>query len=211
MAGRLFVPACFAHFVEILNVEFITFDEATEALREVGIEGRIEEELLLLDADSEFHSEAVCHLHLTDGTSEASPREGANSITVKREQIADAIDGMVGQLHLSQLLLLPKGKWRSVFDAVAFSMAADEDWQGIDAMATVKLNTRDPLICDPGDYQLLHSLINALLSDAESPEQGIIVTSTATPFIAEVIPDGAVRVMVGNQVLADEIRDALAG
>ena len=109
----------------------------------------------------------------------------------------------------SQILMFPVGKWRSVFDAVAFSLASNEDWQEVDAMATVRLNTRDPLICEPGDYHTVRALLGALFSDAQSRDQGVTILSTAKPFIAEVVPEGCVRVMVGSQVLADEIVDSL--
>lgn len=191
-------------------MEFIKFEEATEALGDVGVVVELlDEEHLRLQADSDQLLTKVCHLHLADSSSTAVPRQDAQVISTPKDTLADSVLNMVHQLHLSQLLIVPVGKWRSIFDAVAFSLASNEDWQEVDAMATVELNTRDPLLCGPGDYQTLRTLINALLDDAESPDQGITITSTATPFIAEIIPDGAVRVMIGNQVLADEIAESL--
>ena len=35
-----------------------------------------------------------------------------------------------------------------------------------------------------------------------------MLTTTAAPLLVEVIPDGAVRISFGNQVLADEVADA---
>ena len=77
----------------------------------------------------------------------------------------------------------------------------------IDAAATVELNTRDPLLCEPGDFQTVNALIKALFNDADSEDQGIIITTTATPLLIEVSPVGHVRVSVGNEVLADELVD----
>jgi hypothetical protein len=191
-------------------VEFIKFDEASDALRELGIEATlIDDEHLRLEAVEAVYPEPLCHLHLADGASTATPRNGARVIAIAKGRIADAALNMIGQLHLSQVLLVPVGKWRSVFDAVAFSMASNDEWQAVDAMATVELNTRDPLLCEPADYHTLHALINALLEDSQSPDQGLTMAATATPFLAEIIPDGAVRVTVGNQVLADEIEEGL--
>ncbi len=192
-------------------MEFINFDEGVEALRELGIEAALldDEHLCLRHAEGE-HAEAPCHLHLADESSAAKPRNGARVLRIAKDRLADAALNMVGQLHLSQLLIVPVGKWRSVFDAVAFSMACNEEWQAVDAMATLELNTRDPLLCEPGDYHILRALINALFKDAESSDQGFTISATAMPFLVEVVPDGAVRVTFGNQVLADEIEEGLA-
>ena len=119
------------------------------------------------------------------------------------------IEQVIHRLNLTDVLLIPVGKWRHVFDAVAFSMAANEAWQEIDAAATVELNTRDPLLCGPADFQLVIELIRALLSDAEEPEQGLMLTATALPVIVEIVPDGAIRLSIGNAALADEVMDVV--
>ena len=72
---------------------------------------------------------------------------------------------------------------------------------------TVALNTRDPLLCEPADFHTISDLIKALLSDAESAEQGLMITTTAAPFVLALVPDGAVRISVGNPALADEITE----
>lgn len=203
-------PILFRDEAGVFEVEFIKFDEASEALRELGIEATlIDDEHMCLVAAEDAHPEPLCHLHIADGGSGAPARNGARVINVEKGRIADAALNMIGQLHLSQILLIPVGKWRSVFDAVAFSMASNEEWQAVDAMATVELNTRDPLLCEPGDYHTLHALIDALLQDAQSPDQGFTIAATATPFLAEIVPEGAVRVTVGNEVMADEIEEGL--
>jgi hypothetical protein len=191
-------------------VEFIEFDEAVEALRDLGIQPRLQDaDHLFFEPRPEPQPEPLGHLHLADVSSTSAPRNGARIIELPKDRIPDAALNMVGQLHLSQLILVPVGKWRSVFDAVAFSMASNEEWQAVDAMATVELNTRDPLLCEPGDYHTLRALIAALLQDAQSPDQGFTIAATATPFLAEIVPDGAVRVTVGNEVMADEIEEGL--
>jgi hypothetical protein len=85
------------------------------------------------------------------------------------------------------------------------------DWQEFDAIATVELNTRDPLLCDPADFHTLIALMQTLLRDAENADQGLTLLGTASPVVVEVIPDGAVRVSLGSQVLADELAEAFAG
>ena len=66
-------------------------------------------------------------------------------------------------------------------------------------------------MCEPGDFHTLHALIDALLTDAESSDQGLMVTSTSAPVVIEVIPDGALRISLGNPVLADEVAETIAG
>jgi hypothetical protein len=72
------------------------------------------------------------------------------------------------------------------------------------------LNTRDPLLCEPGDFHTLIALIQALLKDSDSSEQGLNFIATASPVLVELVPDGAVRLSLGSQVLADEVAEAFA-
>ena len=117
----------------------------------------------------------------------------------------DALEHVFHKLHLSQMILMPVGKWRKVFDAVAFSLADNEEWQAVDTAATVVLNTRDPLLAEPVDFHTITALIRALLSDAEDPDQGLMITTTTAPLMVEIVPDGAIRVSIGDPVLADEV------
>lgn len=191
-------------------MEFIEFDEAADALEDVGVGVvMIDDDHLGLETIAEDLQESLCRLHLAAPDCACRPEEGARVITLSRDSLADAVENMIGQLGLSQVLLLPVGKWRSVFDAVAFSLASNEAWQEIDAMATVELNTRDPLLCEPGDYHTLRALVDAIYRDASTPEQGLVITSVAKPFFAEIVPEGAIRVTVGNQAMADEIVEGL--
>lgn len=191
-------------------MEFINFEEATEALQSVNLTATMrDEDHLHLVYDDDDPEDQPSYLHLADPSADIEAQNDARVIHVEKDKLADSVEAMIGLLHLSQVLAIPVGKWRSVFDAVAFSLATNEDWQEVDAMATLRLNKRDPLLCEPGDYHTLHAVIEALFQDAESPDQGIIVTSTGKPFYAEVVPAGAVRVMVGDAVLADEIVEGL--
>jgi hypothetical protein len=186
-------------------VEFVSYGEALDLLREQGIRevedgnGRIWLEL--------SEGSDVVHLHLACAQSTATPRSGADIVPVERASLADAVEHILHKLHVPQWLLIPVSKWRKVFDAVAFSMAENEDWQAVDAAATVELNTRDPLLCEPGDMHTVGALIRALFCDAQGADQGLMLTTTATPLMVELVPDGAVRIAVGNPVLADELAE----
>lgn len=153
--------------------------------------------------------EQPVHVHLTCAESQAAPRETASIINIDKDRLPGVVEHVIHLLRLDQILLIPIGKWRRVFDAVAFSLAENEDWQEIDAAATVELNRRDPLLCEPADYHTLIALIEALFNDADSPDQGLMLVPTAAPVLMEIVPDGAVRIGLANPVLADELVDAL--
>ena len=186
-------------------MEFVDHDETIEALKEQGLrEVPDGENLIGLALDD---SDDVVHLHLAYDESTCTPHEGADVVHVEKGQLPDAVEHLLHKLHLSQVLLIPVGKWRKVFDAVAFSLADNEEWQAVDTAATVVLNTRDPLLAEPGDFHTINALIKALLNDAEDPDQGLMITTTTAPLMVEIVPDGAVRVSIGDPVLADEVME----
>jgi hypothetical protein len=187
-------------------LEFVNKSEVADLLREHGYQEEKEanDRVYLVMQDQE----GVVHLHLTSEDSRSVPREGATVVKVDRQRLPDLVHRIIH--NLSDLLLIPVARWRKVFDAVAFSLASNEDWQEFDAAATVELNTRDPLLCGPADHPLVIELIRALISDAEGPDQGLLVTAAAVPVIAEIVPDGAIRVSFGNQVLADEFLEVVS-
>lgn len=188
-------------------MEFVSYDEAMDVLGELGVIESIQPgdmlQLSLADSDE------VVHLHLVppelmDCAKEAR-RTGATVLSVEKSRLPELIEHLIHKLGLTQVLLLPLGKWRRVFDAVAFSLASNVHWREIDATASLALNTRDPLLCEPPDLHTLRDLIAALVKDAEQPDQGIMITSTSSPLMVELHPNGTARISVGSIVLADEI------
>lgn len=189
-------------------MEFVSPEEVAELFEEFGIERHNEgDERIHLQMNS---GDGVVHMHLATRESASKPVKGATVVQVEKEKLPQVVEHVIHLLNLHQVLLVPVGKWRKVFDAVAFSLAGNEHWQEVDASATVELNTRDPLLCEPGDFHTLIALIQALLKDADSPEQGLNFVSTASPVLVELVPDGAVRMSLGTQVLADEVAEAFA-
>ena len=190
------------------EVEFVSYDEVLDLLEDYGID-RVpdgEERVYLRMNDAE----GVVHMHLACPESQAKPLQGATTVDVEKERLPKLLDHIIHLLHLNQVLLIPVCKWRKVFDAVAFSLAQNEGWQEVDAAATVELNTRDPLLCEPVDFHTLVDLIQALLRDAETADQGLMLMATGSPVLVELVPDGAVRLSLGSQVLADEVAEAFA-
>lgn len=189
-------------------MEFVSYEEVLDLFDDYGIDQvpAGEDRVYLRMSDAQ----GVVHIHLACGDTKCTPHDGATVIGVEKDRLPKVVEHIIHLLHLNQVLLFPVGKWRKVFDAVAFSLAQNEDWQEIDATATVELNSRDPLLCEPGDYHTLIALIQALLGDAETPDQGLMFVATGSPVLVELIPDGAVRVSLGSQVLADEVTEAFA-
>ena len=131
-------------------VEFVDRDEVMGLLGELDVHEVVEtEEYAYLELSG---NEGIVHLHLAGSGSNTPPREGASVVAVDSERMAHVVELIIHKLRLSQIILFPVAKWRNVFDAVAFSLAENEEWQAIDTAATVELNSRDPLLCEPGDF-----------------------------------------------------------
>ena len=189
-------------------MEFVSYREAIEALSDLGVaEIREGDERLFLQLPD---SDQNVHLHLACTESSTLPRDGAMVHAIEKSRLPQLVEHLMHKLHLKEVLLVPVGKWRKVFDAVAFALASNEDWQEVDAMATVELNTRDPLLCGPTDFHTVAALIEALLQSAETPDQGLTLTTTLRPMMVEIVPDGAARITVGDPVLADQIVQRVA-
>ena len=190
-------------------MEFVRDSEVMDLLREQGVvpasEGE-DDERIYLTMDG---VDSVVKVHLATAEASAEPAEGARVVTMDASGLPDAIDGLIHKLHLTQFLLVPVGRWRHLFDAVAFSLAEHEGWQAVDTAATVELNTRDPLLCEAGDIHTVSAMLRALLEDGSEAEQGVMLTTTSSPLLVEVIPDGAVRMSFGNQAMADEVAEAI--
>ena len=188
-------------------MEFVRDDEVFDLLREQGVlPAPCDDERVYLRMDE---SDEVVRLHMAKPDAETVPDESARVITMDAARLPDAVEGVIHKLHLTEVLLIPVAKWRHLFDAVAFSLADNEDWQEFDAAATVERNSRDPIVCGPGDFHTVSALMRALLSDGESPEQGLMLTSSSVPLLVEVVPEGAIRMSFGSRALADEVAEAI--
>lgn len=186
-------------------MEFVKDQEVLGLLRDNGITQKpAENDLVYLHLSAD---EAV-RLCLQTPQAADCVEEGGRVIELPKEQLASAIEEIVHRLHLKQVLLVPVARWAKIFDAVAFSLADNEDWQEFDATATVERNTRDPLLCEPRDFHTLNALVQAILSDAEGPDQCLLLTTTAAPLLVEIRPEGTIKVSCGTQVMADEVAEA---
>ena len=126
------------------------------------------------------------------------------------EAMVLAVVNAIHRIHEGRTIMLPASKWRCVFDAVAFSMAGDESWQEFDASATIKLNTRDPLLFETGDEHTLIGLIKAIMNGEESIEQSVYLFPISAPILLHIQPGGPVKFWFGNSAQADEVREVYA-
>ena len=193
--------------MELLNVEFISVEEVNELLVQHGIERQSPDDdhtfLRMVDASAPRR-------HLAVPGSDVEPLKGAEVVEFPLEAMPGVIDNILHKLHHNQLILFPVGRWRSIFDVVAFSLAENEEWQRIDAAATVELNTRDPLFCDTGDLHLVCELVKTLFHDSESPDQGLLLITAGIPLVMEIVPNGGVRMSFGTEAVAEEVSEAIS-
>jgi len=134
--------------------------------------------------------------------------EKTHCFNVLPELMTEKVICAIHKIHEGRTLMLPTSKWRSIFDVVAFSMATDESWQEFDASATIKLNTRDPLLFEGGDEQTLVGLVTALMNDGEAENQGVYLIPVGAPLLLHIQPGGPVKLYFGNDALADEVKEA---
>jgi hypothetical protein len=188
-------------------LEFIKHDEILDLLRQVGIgwSETSSEELAQLTMDT---GSAMVRIHLSPPERSTAIEDGATSISIPEGKMPETIAKVLRQVPRSDFILIPAGKWREIFDAVAFCLCENEAWQTIDAAAAVELHTRDPLLCDAGEIDLLCDVITALLDGADQPAQGLMVIPVGAPLLIEIVPDEALRLTIGNKVLADELAPA---
>ena len=188
-------------------MEFVKEQEALDVLHECGLDRAPQgDDLMYLQMQD---NDSVVHLHLSSEGSTVKPHDGATVVAMPKARFASILEHIIHRLHLDQVLLIPVGKWRAVFDCVAFSLAENESWQEFDAAATVELNRRDPLLCTPADYSTICALFEALVNDASEQAQGLMITCTAAPLLVELVPDGAMRLTIGNRAIADEVLETV--
>ena len=190
-------------------MDFLTEQEISDLLAELGVTRHPDgENCLLLNMDDE-HA-VVKHCLDNADCLPCGGDEETLCIDMPTEAMIESVVGAINKIHEGRTLMLPVGKWRSVFDAVAFSMAEDEPWQEFDASATIKLNRRDPLLFEAGDEHTLASLITSLMKNGASIEQSVFLIPAGAPLLIHISPGGPVKFWFGNHVLADEVSEAYA-
>ena len=194
--------------VGIRPLEFLPEQEITDLLAELGVILTPQGDSCVLLSMGDEHCDAKDCLYKGDSCDDCS---NVNCYCLDGGGLISATCETARRIHQGQTVLIPAGKWRAIFDAVAFSMASNEAWQEFDASATTMLNTRDPLLCESGDEQMMTALVRALMQDGEDVEQSMFLIPVGAPVLMHVQPSGPVRLWFGNQLLADEVSRAYKG
>ena len=193
-------------------MDFVNEKEVLDLLQNVGVtltEETADRVYLHMEALESNDDSKVVRAHIATPECELDAHADATTYSVARDELAAKVDEMVHRLRLDQVILMPVGPWKKIFDVVAFSLAENEEWQAIDAAATVELNTRDPLLCNPSDYHTLTALLKALVQDAESEDEALCITTGAAPVVIILHPQGAAEAVFGSQALADEAMETM--
>lgn len=188
-----------------LNLDFLPEQEITDLLTELGVVIHTEsDDCVLLEMGGDFVSVKHC-LCNDEHPCDSDPETLCSDMNTS--DMVDTLEKVIRKIHSGRTLMIPVGKWRSAFDAVAFSMAGDEPWQEFDASATIKLNTRDPLLFEIGDEHTLIELVKSIMNDGELAEQGVFLIPVGAPLLLHIQPSGPVKFWFGNSTFADEVRE----
>ena len=187
-------------------MDFLPEQEIDGLLLELGVlQVAVDENRTLLQMGEEHTSAKHC---LCNDSCPCEGDEATSCFNMKTDEMVQSLVAAIHKTHGGRTLMIPVSKWRSVFDAVAFSMAGDESWQEFDASATIKLNTRDPLLFESGDEHTLIGLTTSLMNDGESVEQGVFIIPVGVPMLVHLQPSGPVKFWFGTSALADEVQES---
>jgi hypothetical protein len=188
-------------------VEFVGYSEAWRDLAQGGVvEAERTDAVLRVALEDTPGGEvvevaAIDHVHAS--------QLPADVVRLPRERMAELVERIVHKMHLTRVCVIPVGKWRQVFEAVAEGMASNAKWQAVDSTANVALNTRDPLMVEPADHHTLRDLVAAVLTRGTQPVHGIAVAAVGTPLVIEAMPAGEIAVYAGKASIAAEVRHLL--
>ena len=189
-------------------MEFLQFDRAWQTLTSEEVvtlsgEPPADLDILQIDYDERRSAHRTVFANKPDHDLDVADAE---KLSIPREKAGEVLEHILHKLHLAPLLILPLGKWRPVFDLITNALTHNEQWMAIDAEATIELNTRDPLLCEPRDLHLLREMATVILRDGVELAQGISIAAIQSPILVEVEPLGGILLTIGNEGLADEVR-----
>jgi len=188
-------------------VEFVSFEETWRLLRPFGAEVAHERNGELRLSISDGPQSSCIDIATTDhALAEKLP---ADVVRLSRAMVAQSVEAIIHKLHLTQVYVIPVGHWRQLFEGVAESMAANENWRAIDSAATVELNTRDALLFLPANFHILRELVRSVLTAGTSKMHGISIAAVGAPVLIEVMPAGEVTVYMGRKDLGRVVSDVL--
>lgn len=188
-------------------MDFVNFAQAWSALRGLGVEEAERTSDLLRLALADKPEVTVVDVAASDHPRVASLPEEIPRMT--RPQLAAAIEALIHKLRVTEVMVIPVGRWRHLFEAVGITMAQHESWRAVDSTVTVELNTRDPLLFLPGELRTLRDLVQAVLSEGRQDCHGIEIATTGRALVIEVMPIGEVTFHCGNRLIAEQVLECL--
>lgn len=126
-----------------------------------------------------------------------------------RERLPALLESLFHKAHVSDVAIIPAGKWRDLLNVALYELAKDEAWLEIDAEASLHQNGRDPLLLEPGDHHVLARLAGALLESEDAADGDFTAVALGSPMLVEFRQKGAVVAWCASAAIADEIADAL--
>jgi len=188
-------------------VEFVGYTEAWRDLAQGGVVEAERTDAVLRVALEETPGGEVVEVAAVDHAH--ASQLPADVVRLSRDRMAELVERIVHKMHLTRVCVIPVGKWRQVFEAVADGMAQNEKWRAVDSAANVELNTRDPLVVQPADHHTLRDLVAAVLKHGTHPTHGIAMAAMGTPLVIEAMPAGELAVYAGKASIATEVRHLL--
>ena len=193
-------------------VEFVERRQMLESLRGKGVVESESGELVHLSIEPARRGGLV---QLTARGGDGAP-DGAIVVEVPADRLAATLEAAIHKFHLFPLYLVPAARWRAIFATVAFGLAANPQWTEIDSEATVELNTRDPLLCDPAHLHVLRELVRVLLAEGgDDPANTLHLVAPGKTLLARVTPGRPITIECGDAgtaaALAEAARHAVGG
>ena len=113
-----------------LSLDFLEFDRAWRTLTEedvVTVTGDPPADLAEMQID--YDERRTAHRTIFAGRPGHEPDVAdAEFLEIPRERAGEVLEHILHKLHLAPLVLLPIGRWRSVFDVVTPQLADNEQW-----------------------------------------------------------------------------------
>ena len=177
-------------------VEFLEFTHAWELLAREGVVTLTGEEPLAGDHLQLDYGEAQTAWRIIFGAREGYEPDINNveTLDIARERAGELLTHILHKLHISPVFLFPIGVWRDIFDVATHVLLENAEWMELDTASAVKLNKRDPLRVELRDLATVHPLIDALLANATTLNQGISIAAITAPLLFEIDANGGVLV-----------------
>lgn len=183
-------------------MDFLSEQKAIENLREGSINaeqhGDGDDSMLRFSIDSDEN--AVMSVAATPW-----PDADYHLTAETPEKLAELLDDVLHAMHIQSVLVMPVSEWRSVLDLVAFELATDEDWQEVDAEASLHQRTRDPLEVPPDQRQTMLAMVKAILENGEGEVTDLNLLAPGVAVVIEVRHPAELRVHSGNRAVLDTL------